>query len=43
MHAYIIVMANEEMEMKGLERTIDDLERWRKKYDIASKNIFGIK
>lgn len=40
MHAYIIVMTNEEIEMKGLERTIDDLERWRKKYDNAPSWIF---
>lgn len=33
MHAYTMVMLQEEIEMKGLNRTIDDVERWRKKYE----------
>ncbi len=32
LHAYILVMANEEIEAKGLERTIGDIERWQNKY-----------
>ena len=32
MHAYIVVMTNEEIEAKGLERTIGDMERWRARY-----------
>ena len=33
LHAYVMVMLYEEIEAKGLERSIDDIERWRKKYE----------
>ena len=32
LHAYILVMTNEEIEAKGLERTIGDIEKWQSKY-----------
>lgn len=36
-HAYIVVMTNEQIEAKGLERTVEDMERWRSKYRTAKK------
>lgn len=33
MHAYVMVMLQEEYDMKGISRTIDDIETWRQKYD----------
>lgn len=33
MHAYIVVMNAEQIEAKGLERSIGDMERWRRNYD----------
>ncbi len=33
MHAYVMVMLQEEYDMKGISRTIDDIETWRQRYD----------
>ena len=42
LHAYIMVMANEETEAKGLERTIGDIERWRSKYQNTPTHQGGM-
>lgn len=44
LHAYIIVMTSEQCEMKGLKRTIGDMERWKSKYkdtDAIRRRRYG--